>query len=53
MPIKIFENEKYVIRLEERTDKKLAIFVNLKDENGKELIPNGYVLGSNTLLKEF
>jgi len=53
MPVKIFENEKYVVRLEERTDKKIAIFVNLKDTNGKELVPNGYILGSNALLKEF
>jgi hypothetical protein len=55
---KVFENQGYVVRIRERgpqdsaRNPALDIKVHRKDRDGKEQLPSGYMLGSNTLLVE-
>jgi hypothetical protein len=46
--VKIFENDTCVIRIKDKPDE-IMVTVNPK-KDGKEYKPNGYLLGSNSLI---
>ena len=48
----VFEDKKFVVRVDVTPKGELKVYAHRKDKDGKELQPRGYWLGSSSLIME-